>query len=83
MQTGCQANGKLKAVADRILMGDIPRSVIMPVFNERDTVAAVVGRVFSEIPLNLELIVVNDGSTESVGRIIERGRRSSLSCNVA
>ena len=55
----------------------------MPVFNERDTVAAVVGRVFSEIPLNLELIVVNDGSTESVGRIIERGRRSSLSCNVA
>jgi glycosyltransferase involved in cell wall biosynthesis len=52
-------------------MGDVPLSVIMPVFNERETVAEVVGRIFSEIPLDLELIAVNDGSTDGSGEILD------------
>jgi glycosyltransferase involved in cell wall biosynthesis len=52
-------------------MPQIELSVIMPVFNERDTVATVVQRLFSEVPLNLELIIVDDGSTDGSGEIID------------
>ena len=52
-------------------MPPIELSVIMPVYNERDTVATVVKRIFSEVPLELELIIVDDGSTDGSGDIID------------
>jgi glycosyltransferase involved in cell wall biosynthesis len=47
-------------------------SVIMPVFNEQATVANVIGRVLSEVPVDLELIVVDDGSTDASPEILSR-----------
>jgi len=46
-------------------------SIIMPVFNERDSVASVVERVFAEVPLNFELIIVDDGSTDGSAEIVD------------
>ena len=46
-------------------------SVIMPAFNERDTVGTVIRRILSEIPFSLELIVINDGSTDGTGEILD------------
>jgi glycosyltransferase involved in cell wall biosynthesis len=43
----------------------------MPVFNEEATVATVVRRVLSEVPVDLELIVINDGSTDQTPSILE------------
>ena len=43
----------------------------MPAFNERDTVGTVIRRIFTEVPFSLELIVVNDGSTDGTGEILD------------
>jgi len=43
----------------------------MPAFNERQTVAIVVRRALQEIPLNLEIIAVDDGSTDGTGEILD------------
>jgi glycosyltransferase involved in cell wall biosynthesis len=50
---------------------DVILSVIMPAYNERETVATVIRRILTEIPLNLELIVVDDGSTDGTGAILD------------
>jgi glycosyltransferase involved in cell wall biosynthesis len=44
-------------------------SVVMPVFNEEKTVGAVIRRILDEVPYDLELIVVDDGSTDRTGEI--------------
>jgi glycosyltransferase involved in cell wall biosynthesis len=46
-------------------------SIIMPVFNERETVASVAHRVLTEVPVALELIIVDDGSTDGSAEIID------------
>jgi len=46
-------------------------SVVMPVFNEENTVGLVIERVLTEIPHDLELIVVNDGSTDGTAQILD------------
>jgi len=46
-------------------------SVVIPVFNEENTVEDVVHRVL-EIPFNLEIVIVNDGSTDGTRAILER-----------
>jgi glycosyltransferase involved in cell wall biosynthesis len=46
-------------------------SVVMPCFNERDTVALIVERVLAQ-PFELELIVVDDGSTDGTCPVLER-----------
>src|SRR5437867_7538765 len=46
-------------------------SVVMPVFNEENTVGLVIERVLTEIPHDLELIVVNDGSTDGTAEILD------------
>jgi glycosyltransferase involved in cell wall biosynthesis len=53
------------------MKSDIILSVIMPAYNERDTVESVIRRILTEIPLNLELIVVNDGSTDGTAEILD------------
>lgn len=46
-------------------------SVVMPVFNEENTVGAVIRRILNDVPYDLELIVVNDGSTDRTGDIVD------------
>src|SRR5918994_5111209 len=46
-------------------------SVLMPVYNERETVSQVVGRVVSLGPIVKEIIVVDDGSTDGTAAIME------------
>ncbi len=47
----------------------------MPVFNERTTVEAIIRRVLA-VPLRIELIVVDDGSTDGSGPILDELRNS-------
>ena len=49
----------------------LPLSIIMPVFNERETVASIAQRVLAEVPVDLELIIVDDGSTDGSAEIID------------
>jgi len=51
-------------------MESIDLSVIMPVFNECETVAAVINRVLNQVPVSLEVIAVDDGSTDGSGDIL-------------
>ena len=46
-------------------------SVIIPAYNEEDTVSTVIRRVRDAVPLEMEIIVVNDGSTDRTGQIVE------------
>jgi glycosyltransferase involved in cell wall biosynthesis len=49
-------------------------SVVMPVYNERDTIAEIIGRVLT-VPLRVELIVVDDGSTDGTRDLLADLRR--------
>src|SRR5215475_14580681 len=55
----------------RRMKPDVILSVVMPAYNERETVGTVIRRILTEIPLNLELIVVDDGSTDGTGAILD------------
>jgi dolichol-phosphate hexosyltransferase len=57
-------------------------SVLMPVFNERATAARAIEEVLSaDLPVNVELIVVNDGSTDGTTEIL-RGLEWSQSARL-
>jgi glycosyltransferase involved in cell wall biosynthesis len=45
-------------------------SVVMPVYNERTTIDAIVRRVLA-VPLRIQLIVVDDGSSDGTGPILD------------
>jgi glycosyltransferase involved in cell wall biosynthesis len=53
------------------MKSDVILSVIMPAYNERETVGTVVRRILTEIPLNLELIIIDDGSTDGTDAILD------------
>jgi glycosyltransferase involved in cell wall biosynthesis len=46
-------------------------SVIMPVYNEAETLDTMMQRVLKDIPHELELIVIDDGSTDGSGAIAD------------
>ena len=46
-------------------------SVIVPVFNEKETVAELLARV-DRVPLDKEIVVVDDGSTDGTREILGR-----------
>ena len=51
-------------------------TIIIPVYNEESTIAAVLARVHAvSLPLAREVIVVNDGSTDSTSAQIDRVRQ--------
>ena len=45
-------------------------SVVMPVYNERDTVAGMIGRVLAMPGMRIELVVVDDGSKDGTSEIL-------------
>ena len=48
-------------------------SILMPVYNERFTVGRAIDEVLStELPVDFELVVVDDGSTDGTREILER-----------
>lgn len=46
-------------------------SVIIPVYNEEQTLSILLGRVLKNLPKNSEVIVVNDGSTDRSAKILK------------
>jgi glycosyltransferase involved in cell wall biosynthesis len=52
-------------------------SVIMPAYNEEATIEEAI-KVLTEVPLHLEVIVVNDGSTDSTAEILDRLGKEGL-----
>ena len=52
-------------------------SAVMPVYNEEATVETAV-RQLHEVPLRVEVVVVNDGSSDGTGRILDRLKDSGL-----
>jgi glycosyltransferase involved in cell wall biosynthesis len=66
--------GRPTPLADPLL------TVVMPIYNERDTVAEIIDRVLA-VPLRIELIAVDDGSTDGsrdVVRDLAQGRGFKL-----
>ena len=53
---------------------DVRLSVVMPVYNEEDTLEEIVERVHA-VPLDLELVAVDDGSTDRSREILHRLER--------
>jgi glycosyltransferase involved in cell wall biosynthesis len=45
-------------------------SVVMPVYNERDTIETMIGRVLAVPGIRIELIVVDDGSKDGTSEIL-------------
>src|SRR5713226_5276785 len=56
------------------VMTDPPVSVVMPAYNERQTIDEIVRRVLA-VPLRIELIVVDDGSTDGTSAILDALQR--------
>ena len=59
------------------MSGSVPRyrtlSVIVPVYNERNTVAEVVRRMRAvELPLEREIVIVDDGSTDGTRQVLSQ-----------
>ncbi|HEV2310109.1 MAG TPA: glycosyltransferase family 2 protein [Acidimicrobiia bacterium] len=57
--------------------GSVPRyrtlSVIVPVYNERNTVAEIVRRMRAvELPLDREIVIVDDGSTDGTRQVLSQ-----------
>ena len=48
-------------------------SIVIPVYNERRTIAEAVRRArTTELPVDREILIIDDGSTDGTGEIIER-----------
>ena len=56
-------------------------SVIVPAYNEAHTVETVLQRL-RQVPLKLEIIAVNDASTDGTGAILDRLRQTALADHV-
>ena len=58
-------------------MTDLPRlSVVVPVYNERATVRTIVDRLRA-VPLPMEIITINDASTDGSGEILDQLKAAS------
>jgi glycosyltransferase involved in cell wall biosynthesis len=50
-------------------------SVIIPCFNERRTIRAIVAKVKAVVAPGTEIIIVNDASTDGTDAIVDKTRR--------
>src|SRR5205085_370230 len=66
--TLCDPRTRMKAVQQK---SDVTLSVIVPAYNERDTVGGVIRRILAEIPFSFEVIVIDDGSTDGTGEVLD------------
>jgi glycosyltransferase involved in cell wall biosynthesis len=54
-------------------------SVVVPVFNERNTVAEIIRRMRAvELPMRLEVVVVNDGSSDGSDKVLQALQDSTV-----
>ena len=54
-------------------------SVIVPVFNERVTIAEILRRIrAAQVPLELEVVVVDDGSSDGTGKVLQALQDSTV-----
>lgn len=53
-------------------------SVIIPVYNAAETICHLITKILSETRVAIELIIINDGSTDDTGRIIRQIRDDRL-----
>ena len=53
-------------------MQKLTLSVVIPVYNEAETVGSVIQKVLTEVPVDLEIVVINDGSTDGTAEGLER-----------
>ena len=53
-------------------------STIIPVYNAADTLAGLIATILSETRVNIELIIVNDGSVDGTGSIVRDIRDSRI-----
>ncbi|TBX35263.1 glycosyltransferase [Rahnella victoriana] len=53
-------------------------SIIIPVYNAADTLAGLIAKILSETRINIELIIVNDGSVDGTGSIVRDIRDSRI-----
>ena len=56
---------------------DIVVSAIVPVYNEATTVKVVVERL-QEVPLHVEIVAINDGSSDGTGKVLDALREQGL-----
>ena len=46
-------------------------SIIIPVFNQKEMIETVIDSVYASTYKNIEVIAVNDGSTDDSGRVLD------------
>ncbi len=65
------------------MSGDERLSIIIPVFNEASTLREVIDRLLAvDLPVPREIIVVDDGSTDGTGEVLDAALRGSLPITV-
>jgi glycosyltransferase involved in cell wall biosynthesis len=61
----------------RVNRGDLRVTAVMAAYNEEATLEMSIAR-FREVPLNIELVAVNDGSKDRTGEILDRLHREGV-----
>ncbi|MDP9226014.1 MAG: polyprenol monophosphomannose synthase [Actinomycetota bacterium] len=69
-------------MADLARAHDRQALVVVPTYNERDTIAEVIGRLFSAAPHAVEVLVVDDRSPDGTGAVVRRLQQGASSIHL-